>query len=361
MQHQNRHMFLAGIERIVGEACGTLAAAGIPRGPLRERLDALLDEFLLESQPIAGTQATIVLADIRGFTALTESLPPSTVIRMLNRYFAAMGRVIKRHGGLIDKFMGDSVMALFGAPERRPDDLLRALACAVEMQLAMAELNLDAEERGEPRLYAGIAVNTGEVMAGSFGSRQHSEYTVIGDTVNVVARMESFSLRGQVLLSEASQAGAREHIEVGGINEVQVKGKSRPVVLYELRSVTYPRRLVVPQVEVRRAPRVQVDLPLVVKQVVGKQFLPGYLVGRVLDLGYNGFLIDLPDAIAPGTTLVADLSPVLHGERVGDLYSEVVRVKSRDGSFETSVRFTTLDTPAHVQVKRYVDGVLWGR
>jgi adenylate cyclase len=209
MQPQNRELFLSGIERVVAQACGQAATAA-QRGVLRRRLDGLIDAFLLQSQPITGTHATIVLADIRGFTALTESLPARTVIGLLNRYFSVMGGVIKRHGGVIDKFMGDAVMALFGAPERRPDDLLRALACAVEMQQAMVEFNRQSQARGQPRLYVGIAVNTGEMMAGSFGSREYSEYTVIGDTVNVVARMEPFSLRGQVLLSESSHAGARD-------------------------------------------------------------------------------------------------------------------------------------------------------
>jgi adenylate cyclase len=302
-----------------------------------------------------------VLADIRGFTAITESLPVRTTIGLLNRYFSVMGRVIKHHGGVIDKFMGDSVMALFGAPQRRPDDLLRALACAVRMQHAMIELNEDSMARGEPRLFIGIAVNTGEVMAGSFGSRQHSEYTVIGDTVNTVARMEGFSLRGQILLSESSHAGAREHIEVGSVNEVQVKGKSKPVLLYDLQSVNYPHRLVVPQVEVRRSPRVRVDLPLVMQRVVDKCILPEPLPGRMLDLGYNGFLVELDSRLGRGAEVAADMSPLLHGEPAGHLYAKVVRSHSRAGRADTSFQFTNVDTPAHIQVKRYVDSLLWGR
>ncbi|WP_295447027.1 adenylate/guanylate cyclase domain-containing protein [uncultured Thiodictyon sp.] len=360
MQPQNRELFLSGIERVVAQASGHAATAA-QSGLLRRRLDGLIDAFLLQSQPIAGTHATIVLADIRGFTALTESLPARTVIGLLNRYFSAMGGVIKRHGGVIDKFMGDAVMALFGAPERRPDDLLRALACAVEMQQAMVEFNRESQARGQPRLYVGIAVNTGEMMAGSFGSRQYSEYTVIGDAVNVVARMEPFSLRGQVLLSESSHAGAREHIEIAGINAVQVKGKSEPVVLYELHCVTHPRRLVVPHVEVRRSPRVPVDFPLMFRQVAGKCVLPEPLVGRVLDIGYHGLLIELPTRVEHGTELVANLAPFLHEEPAGDLYARVVRVAPRAGRFEASLQFTSVDIPAYHQVKRFVDRLLWGR
>ena len=102
-------------------------------------------------QPVVATQATILIADLRGFSALMESLPPTQMVDLLNRFFALMAGVIERHGGVIDKFMGDSVMALFGAPERRPDDLLRALHCAVEMQQAMVDMNRVNEARGEPR------------------------------------------------------------------------------------------------------------------------------------------------------------------------------------------------------------------
>ncbi|WP_295577942.1 adenylate/guanylate cyclase domain-containing protein [uncultured Lamprocystis sp.] len=360
MQHQNRDQFLAEVERIAADACGR----PVPEASsvlFRQRLNGMLDHFLLESQPITGVKATILLADIRGFTAMTERLPTRTVIDLLNRYFSEMGRVIKRHRGVIDKFMGDSVMALFGAPERQPDDLLRALACAVEMQQAMARINLESATRGEPSLFVGIAVNTGEVMAGSFGSRQHSEYTVIGDTVNTVARMEAFSLRGQVLLSESSHAGAREHIEVGAINAVQVKGKSDPVILYELHSVKHPQRLVVPRVEVRRSPRIRVDFPLVLNRMVNKHILPEPLAGRALDLGYNGFLIELGCCLGCGDEVAADLALPLHGEPVGRIYARVIRVERCAGRFQTSFQFTNLDTPAHLQVKQFVDKTLWGR
>lgn len=360
MQHKNRAAFVAEVERAIDELYGP-AQVPEPRLRLRQRLDRLLDALLLESEPIVETHATIVLADIRGFTAIAESLPPPILIGLLNRYFDAMGEVIERHGGLIDKFMGDSVMALFGAPQRRPDDLLRALACAVEMQQAMVALNRESESRGEPRLYLGIAVNTGAVMAGSFGSPRHREYTAIGDTVNLAARMEAFSLRGQILLSESSLAGARDHVEVGGMNPLMVKGKSKPVILYELHSVNHPQRLVVPRVEVRRSPRIRVDFPITLNPVVDKRILAEPVRGRALDLGYNGLLVRLPVRLERGAELVTNLAPDLGQEPAGDLYSRVVRVADGRSGFETSLQFSVVDTPAYGQVKRYVDGMLWGR
>ena len=139
---------------------------------------------------------TLLLSDIRGFSEITSSYPAKDVIHMLNRYFDCMGTIIARYDGHIDKFMGDSILALFGIPEAREDDVERALACAIAMQVAMTDLNRENQTLGMPELYMGIALNTGTVVAGEVGSKHYNEYTVIGDEVNLVSRIESHCLRG---------------------------------------------------------------------------------------------------------------------------------------------------------------------
>ena len=392
MQHSERHLLISGITEIVEQLYGgeptrpkgaheSGQEIGSHKGPyvdlnagsdangkdgdpgeaLRQRLDPLLDAFLMESQAIIDTEVTILLADIRGFTALTRSVPPPTLIGMLNRYFSVMAEVIKRHGGVIDKFMGDSVMALFGVPERHPDDLQRALTCSVEMQQAMAELNRENQRRGDPRLYAGIAVNTGTVMAGSFGSSMHSEYTVIGDAVNLAARIETFSLRGQVLLSESSRTAARHLIDIGRVYHVRVKGMAEPLSLYELLSVNTPRRLVVPTVDMRQSPRISVDMEARFRQVVSKQVNSEHFVGHVNDMGYYGMRADLPLGLPPHSEVVVNLRPELNARNGGEVYARVVRAEPRGPNFRTSMEFTAIDTPGHLQVKQYVDDQLWRR
>lgn len=330
---------------------------------LRQRLLPLLDKFLMESEPIVNTKVTILLADIRGFTALTRSLPPQKLISLLNRYFTIMSRIVEQHGGMIDKFMGDSIMALFGALEPKPDDLQRALTCAVQMQLAMAKLNQKSLQRGEPRLYAGIAVNTGQVMAGSFGSKYHREYTVIGDAVNLVSRIEYFSLRGQVLLSESSRMAAGSFIEVGCVNRVHVKGVVGPIALYELRSVNSPHRLVIPRVDVRTAPRITVDLNAIFRQVEAKQVRQDEFIGRVRDMSYYGMCADLPMGLPAHSEVVLNLRtedmPAPGTDQ--DVYARILRAEPSGSSFRTSLEFTTIDTPGHRRVKRYVDDQLWRR
>jgi adenylate cyclase len=392
MQHNERHLLISGITQIVDQlyfsdkfsekinqnngivrgqvsdpGSGQISAQqpGTTSGDrgevLRQYLDPLLDAFLMESQPIVATDVTILLADIRGFTALTRALPQSTLIDLLNRYFSAMCTVIKRHDGVVDKFIGDSIMALFGVPKRRPDDLQRALACSVEMQQAMVELNRHSEQRGEPRLYAGIAINTGPVMAGSFGSGLHSEYTVVGDAVNLVSRIESFSLRGQVLLSESSRTAARHLIETGNVNQVRVKGVEEPISLYELLSVNAPRRLVIPRVDIRKSPRISVSLEAIFRQVAAKHVHSEHFVGHVNDMGYYGMRADLPLGLPPYSEVVVNLRPELNAKVTGEVYARVLRAEPRGPSFRTSLEFTNIDTPGHRHVKEYVDDQLWRR
>lgn len=358
MQHRDRQSLVAGISGLAQQVYDT-EAANRQQEAMTERLNPLLDAFLLESQPIEEVEATVLIADIRGFTALTESQPPQTIISLLNRYFARMVELVHRHGGVVDKFMGDAVMALFGAPVRRDDHLKRALCCAVEMQQAMLGLNRESQLIAEPSIYAGIAVNSGSVMAGSFGSRVYNEYTVIGDTVNLTARMEGFSLRGQVLLSDASYASARDYIDIGSANSVFVKGKAREITLYELLAVKGPERLVVPRIEIRRSPRVPVDFPIVLRRVESKCIQSQRFMGKANDLSYYGMNADLPLILPPYSEVILTFTPELGADPATEVYARVLRTQPSAGSHRTNLEFTTIDTPGHRLVKRYVDQLLW--
>ncbi|EGV17009.1 adenylate/guanylate cyclase domain-containing protein [Thiocapsa marina] len=360
MQHRDRQSLVAGISSLAQQVYESVAP-NQQEEAMTQRLNPLLDAFLLESQPIEAVEATVLIADIRGFTSLTESQPPETIIRLLNRYFARMVQLVHHHGGVVDKFMGDAVMALFGAPLRRDDHLQCALSCAVEMQQAMLELNRESQIIGEPSIYAGIAVNSGSVMAGSFGSRVYNEYTVIGDTVNLTARMEGYSLRGQVLLSDASYASARDYIDIGSANSLFVKGKVREITLYELLAVNAPRRLTVPQVEVRRSPRVLVDFPIAFRRVESKCILEQRFMGKANDLSYFGMNADLPLILPPYSEVILTFVPEFGADPATEVYARVLRTHPSEGLHRTNLEFTTIDSPGHRLVKRYVDQLLWRR
>ncbi|MEE4331688.1 MAG: adenylate/guanylate cyclase domain-containing protein [Wenzhouxiangella sp.] len=179
-------------------------------------------------------RVTIMMTDLRGFTGLSQKLAPTDVVKLLNIYLEEMNAIIKRYDGTIDEIIGDAILALFGAPLVREDDASRAVACALEMQLAMEKVNDQARAAGLPALEMGIGLNTGEVVVGNIGSEVRSKYAVVGHHVNLTGRIESFTIGGQILASEYTVDAVGEGLECGRSFEVDAKGVEHPVTLHEV-------------------------------------------------------------------------------------------------------------------------------
>lgn len=338
----------------VESACGSTIPQ-VQRDQVAQRVTQLLADSVETRRPIEFKQVSILLSDLRGFTALTERCSASDVIALLNRYFSRMCEVIFRYQGTIDKFMGDGIMVLFGAPETGRDDLMRAIACATEMQQVMNEVNQVNRSLGMPELFMGIGINTGEVVAASVGSDLHREYTVIGDHVNLASRIEAHSLRGQVLLSEHSYLLAKDFIEVGEMREVQVKGKRAPVKLFELKGTQLPHPMQVPQREIRKSPRVPTNIPLAFQLVDGKRVLPQVHRGQMMDISYSGMLVKLPECLPVNSELKFSLALSLLSPEVTDIYARVLRVADHSPDYECSIEFTSIDDTGQNVVREFVD------
>jgi class 3 adenylate cyclase len=181
--------------------------------------------------------ATILMSDLRGFTSATEGVAPDKVVAMLNAYLEAMVDVITQHRGTIDEFVGDAILVLFGAPVAREDDARRAVACAIDMQLAMQAVNARFRREALPELEMGIALNTGPVVVGNIGSAKRAKYGVVGSHVNLVGRMQSFTVGGQVLVSKGTLAAAGPLVAVGHPLAIQAKGFKEPITVYDLRGI----------------------------------------------------------------------------------------------------------------------------
>ncbi len=199
-------------------------------------------EALLENPELVrlgGRKAvlTVFFSDIRGFTRMSESLPPEEVAALLQEYFTEMTEVVFEHGGTLDKFMGDAIMVFFGDPVPQPDHAERAVRMALEMKARMERLKARWLSEGRRTFDPGIGINTGEVVVGNTGSADRFSYTVLGDNVNLAQRLEASAGPGQILLSAATYAAvadAEEKFAFSRLPPLKVKGKERPVTVYEV-------------------------------------------------------------------------------------------------------------------------------
>jgi len=317
-----------------------------------------------ESYPMAlgqeflDQEVTILIADLRGFTALTAAHPATTVVKLLNRCLIEMSEIIARHDGVIDKFMGDSIMVLFGAPVSREDDARRALACAVEMQMAMGALNLAHREHGMPDLFMGIGINTGIVLAGMLGSRRYSEYTVIGNEVNLTSRIEAFSLRGQVLISQSTYERCRDFVTASEPVDIHVKGNTLPLRVHEL--VAIPSlALKMPRQEIRRSHRVDIKLSLRYQLVQDGIVLPEVHTGVISDMGYHGVQVEVDRLLPLYSEIMLDfeLPQVVHQAR--DIYAKVVAQKSLGRSARLGLEFTSVSRETERQIRLFVQMLIF--
>ncbi|HEY6034264.1 MAG TPA: adenylate/guanylate cyclase domain-containing protein, partial [Kofleriaceae bacterium] len=182
-------------------------------------------------------EITILFCDLRGFTTFAEKRSAQELVGILNEYFTDMVDCVMGEGGVVDKYIGDNIMAVFGAPVSRPDDAMRAVRAALAMRAALAKLNTRFADRGIEPLRFGIGLHTGEVVAGNIGSVKRMEYTVIGDAVNVASRLESKTkeLATDLLISDATRERLDASVDVEAIGEVTVKGRAQAVKIFKVR------------------------------------------------------------------------------------------------------------------------------
>jgi adenylate cyclase len=192
---------------------------------------------------------TILTSDLRGFTAISERLQPQEVVKILNLYLETMAEVICQYQGTIDEYIGDGILVLFGAPTLRDDDSARAVACAIAMQLAILSVNKKLELLGFPKLQMGIGINTGEVVVGNIGSEKRCKYTAIGSHVNLTFRIESYTVGGQILISESTLQEVDSIVRIEGQKEVKPKGVKQPFPIYEVAGIAGEYNLFLPREE----------------------------------------------------------------------------------------------------------------
>jgi adenylate cyclase len=198
----------------------------------------VVDEILANPDDLmlggANCLVTVLFSDIRGFTSMSEQLSPEIVVQILNEYFGDMTPIVFDHHGLLDKFMGDGMMALFGVPYPSDDAASNAVSAAIAMQRGMAALNEDLKAMGLSEVAIGIGINTGTVTVGYIGSRERTDYTAIGDAVNLGARLEKRAEPGQIIISRTTLDAVGNRFPVRPCDRIMVKGKQESVEIYEV-------------------------------------------------------------------------------------------------------------------------------
>jgi adenylate cyclase len=180
-------------------------------------------------------ECTVFNSDIRGFTRMSDGANPAGIVEMLNDYFELMVEVLFKHEGTLDKFMGDGIMALWGAPVAHADDALRSVECALEQMEVLGRFNRARMAEGHPALAMGIGIHTGPLVAGYIGSSKALSYTVIGDTANTSARLCGVAAAGQILVSEHTLAKLGGKFETEELAPAQLKGKEKPFRMFDIK------------------------------------------------------------------------------------------------------------------------------
>jgi adenylate cyclase len=240
-----------------GGLMAVMAHTAVRAGEIRQTFGRYLSDEIV-SQLIESPQGwrlggerrtvTMLLSDLRGFSAIAEQYPPEFVVNFLNQYLALMTEVITQYQGTIDEFMGDAILVLFGAPTQRVDDAERAVACGLAMQLAMEHLvdRLDpVMAEAAKHLGMGIGIHTGEVVVGNIGSLKRAKYGIVGSNINLVSRIESRTVGGQVLISAATKQAVKLPLSLNHLPQFQAKGFAQPITIYDVQSIggSYQLRL----------------------------------------------------------------------------------------------------------------------
>lgn len=283
-------------------------------------------------------QVTVLVSDLRGFSTISERLPPEQVVNILNLYLGAMSEVISQYQGTINEFIGDGMFVLFGAPIQRDDDSQRAIACAIAMQTAMASVNQQNRQLGFPDLEMGIGINTGEMVVGNIGSQKRAKYTVIGSHANLAARIESYTVGGQVLISEHTLRNAGDSVYTTGQMQVEPKGIREPVMLYDVGGIAGKYAIALSPATDEF---VTIDPPIPLHYSVweGKHVVGTLFRGRLVRLSSTTAEIRTNHLLTPLSNL--KLTLLLVDAQIEEIYAKVLTRPAHDRAC-VQIRFTGL-------------------
>ncbi len=285
-------------------------------------------------------KVTIMMTDLRGFTALSERLEPEKVIQMLNTYYEIIVDVALKYSGTIIEIIGDALLVIFGAPQQMSDRAQRAIACAIAMQNAMVEVNDHNRVQGLPELEMGIGLNDEEVIVGNIGSKKRSKYGVVGSGVNLTGRIESYSVGGQILITESVFKEAEDILRIDDRMEIHPKGAETPLTIYEAGGIG-GRYNITLEDKIENLFDMSKNIPIHYCVLDGKYVGKGVFYGAILRLSHKSGELGLQSPLEPLTNIKLNLVNVSKELSAKDFYGKVMGQsdKNPDAFY---IRFTSL-------------------
>ena len=297
-------------------------------------------------------EVTILMSDLRGFTALAERLEATEVVSLLNHYLSAMVEVIQQQGGTIDEIIGDAILVLFGAPVTLENDAQRAILCALGMQKAMEGVNEQNVQKGWPAVEMGIALHTGEVVVGNIGSVKRSKYGVVGRTINTTARIESFTVGGQIIVSPTLIRAAGGGLILGDEVEVHAKGMREPLRCRQLLGHEAYRELGLSE-EMACAALVE-PVPVQYVLLTGKHFNEQMEPGTFVALSQRQAVLETSGPVPVYSNLLLRLEAVPGEAEPPELYAKVIRAHDESGKRQL-IHFTSVPPGVRARLERLVE------
>ena len=314
------------------------AASALSRYTSPQIADMVLNAPEDQLQAGQSREITVLMSDLRGFTALSTSMPPTDLVRMLNRYFERMIQVIEAWNGCIIEFLGDGIFVVFGAPGDDPEHATHAAVCAVEMQNAMRDVNAWNMQNGFPSLSMGIGICSGPAVVGNIGSQQKMKYGCMGEPVNMAGRIEGQTIGGQVLLADQTAALIPETLTIRATREYMPKGAREPITIYDVVAVGKDHRISDRDHEDWQDLPSPAPVSFHMLNDDTKAVEPDRYSGNILSLsGDRGYaLLQSEVELTPFRNLMIDI-----GE---NLYAKVIRIREKDAVLCFTARPACFDT-----------------
>lgn len=319
--------------------------------------DKILDEVLDPKGTLKlggkSENLTMLMSDIRGFTTISQSLPPEELVKVLNRYLGEMTKVILRYDGIIDEFIGDAILAFFGMNERQDDHAGRAAACAIEMQNALLRLTHELEDEGYPPIEMGIGINTGDVILGNIGSPARMKFGIVGAAINATARIESNTIGGQILIGHPTYELIQSQAETEFKYSLHAKGMQKPIEIHSLIGLTGPPPL---KLERRSVPAASIEFSLAFDywEVRAKEIVGEPRLGHARWANSQAFRADLAPDIKPMTNLRIRFKDPYLDHEFDDIYTKLIFETTNQVHSTPILRITAM-TPDD---RSFMDGLL---